>query len=163
MKILIIYSSMTGNTKKLSEAINERLKGDKTLCSIDEAPGPEGYDLIVLGFWLMAGRPDPRSSRYLEKIGKTKLFLFATHGAAVGTEHVRMAMSKARSLATSADLMGTFSCQGEVAPQFLEKALAKNPQPPWIGDAASAAGHPDTADIQHLCEALTSQIPDFLT
>jgi flavodoxin len=47
MKTLIVYSSMTGNTKKLAEAIASRLGGEKALCPIDEAPEPQGYELIV--------------------------------------------------------------------------------------------------------------------
>ena len=162
MKILTVYSSMTGNTKKIAEAIALRLDGETTLCDIDNAPDPQAFDMIVLGFWLMAGKPDPRSMDYLKRIGNKKLFLFATHGAAAGSDHARNAMNFAESAVSSADILGTFSCQGEVSPGFLQKARAKNPPPAWIGDAPHAAGHPNDADIQRLNRVLETRLPETI-
>jgi flavodoxin I len=136
--------------------------GEKTICHVSEAPDPGGFDLVVLGFWLMAGKPDPQSSDFLAAVGPTKLFLMATHGAAADSAHARKAMEHARSLAASAQIAGTFNCQGEVSPAFLEKAAQKDPQPPWIGDAPAAAGHPDHSDIDRLAQALKSSLPQFV-
>jgi hypothetical protein len=69
-------------------------------------------------------------------------------------------MDHAKSLAPSAEIAGTFSCQGEVDPAFLEKALKMDPQPPWIGDAPAAAGHPDGADLDRLADALKAVLPE---
>jgi flavodoxin len=162
MKTLIVYSSQTGNTKKMAEAVNDVIGGEKTLCPVGEAPDPAGFDLVVLGFWLMAGKPDPKSSDYLAKIGDANLFLFATHGAAAESAHAAGAMEDAKSLAPSARVAGTFSCSGEVNPTFLEKALKKDPPPPWIGDAPAAAGHPDSADIARLTDAIKAVLPEFV-
>ena len=163
MKTLTVYSSMTGNTRKIAEAIDDRLNGDKTLCDIDEVPDLRDFDLIFLGFWLMAGKPDPRSLGFLKRITGQRLFLFATHGAAVDSDHVRSAMALAQSAAGSARIIGTFSCQGEVSPRFLEKARAKDPQPVWIGDADSAVGHPNDTDIQRLNAVLDANLPEAVS
>jgi flavodoxin I len=162
MKTLVVYSSKTGNTKKLAEAANNLISGEKFICPVSEAPDPAGFDLVVMGFWLMAGKPDPQSSDFLAAVGPTKLFLMATHGAAADSAHVRNAMEYARSLAAAAQIAGTFNCQGEVSPAFLEKAAQKDPQPPWIGDAPAAAGHPDASDIDRLAQALKSSLPQFV-
>ncbi len=162
MKTLIVYSSQTGNTQKLAETVNDLLGGEKTLCPASEAPDPTGFDLVALGFWLMAGKPDPKSSDYLAKVGDANLFLFATHGAATDSAHALKAMEHAKSLAPSARISGTFSCTGEVNPTFLEKALKKNPPPPWIGDAPAASGHPDKADIDALTETIKTALPNFI-
>ena len=162
MKTLIVYSSQTGNTKKKAEAVNDVIGGEKTLCLVGEAPHPAGFDLVLLGFWLMAGKPDPKSSDYLAGVGDANLFLFATHGAAADSAHAVKAMEHAKSLAPSAQVAGTFSCHGEVNPTFLEKALKKDPPPPWIGDAHAAAGHPDSTDIARLTEAIKAALPEFM-
>lgn len=154
MKTLSVYSSQTGNTRKLAEAVNDLLDGEKTLCPISEAPDPAGYDLVALGFWLQAGQPDPRSSEYLAKVGTSKLFLFATHGAAADSAHALNAMEQAKALAASAQIAATFNCPGQVNPAFLQKAGRKDPPPPWIADAPAAEGHPDDADIERLKAAL---------
>ncbi len=149
MKALVIYSSQTGNTKKLAEAVYESISGEKDIFSVDEAPDPDAYDLVAIGFWLQAGKPDPKAAEYLPKIDSGKqLFLFATHGAAAGSDHAKNAMDHAKNLAPDTDLAGVFSCPGEVNPKVLEKVKAK-PQPPvWLDDAPNAIGHPDDTDIE---------------
>ncbi len=149
MKSLVVYSSQTGNTKKLAEAVHEVFTGGKDIYPIADAPDPGGYDLVAVGFWLQAGKPDPKTADYLHRIGSGKrLFLFATHGAASGSDHAKNAMDHARGLAPGALLAGIFSCPGEVNPKVLEKVRAK-PQPPvWLDDAPKAIGHPDDTDIE---------------
>jgi flavodoxin len=147
MKSLIVYSSQSGNTKKLAQAVYESLTGPKQMGAVGQAPDPAGYDVVALGFWLQAGKPDPASAKYLGKVGKKPLFLFATHGAAAGSDHVRNAMAAARSLASEAEIIGTYSCPGQVNPKVLEKAKNKPEPPVWIADAPNAAGHPDETDL----------------
>jgi len=151
MKSLIVYSSQTENTKKLADTIYENLEGEKDIFPIDKAPSSEGYDLIAIGFWLMAGKPDPKSSEYLEKIGKgARLFLFATHGASSSSDHVENAINHARGLTNEVEIAGVFTCQGEVNPNLLEKVKQKPEPPVWIGDADQAVGHPNEEDLSTL-------------
>ena len=155
MKLLIVYSSQTENTKKLADTIYESLDGEKDIFPVDEAPSTEGYDLTAVGFWLMGGKPDPKTSEYLAKVGKgDRLFLFATHGAAKGSDHVKNAMDQAIAL-TGAEIAGIFTCQGEVNPKVLEKVKQKPEPPVWIGDADHAVGHPDEDDLSALKQMIT--------
>jgi flavodoxin len=150
MKSLVVYSSQSGNTQKLAETVYAALPGHKDIMPVDEAPEPDGYDCVAVGFWLQAGKPDPKTAAYLARVKDTRLFLFATHGAAAGSAHVRNAMDHARSLAPDASVIGSFGCQGEVNPKALEKIRAKVPPPPWIQDADGAVGHPDQEDLATL-------------
>lgn len=161
MKTLIVYSSQTGNTKKLAEIVAHSLNVETTVCRISEAPDPDGFDLVALGFWLQGGKPDPKSSEYLARVGASKLFLFATHGAAAESTHAASAMAQAKALAPAAKIVGTFNCPGEVNPAILEKIRKKDPLPPWIGDAPAAVGHPDSADIERLKTAVNAALPEF--
>ena len=124
MTSLVVYSSQTGNTRKLAEVVYASLPGMKEMAPIDEAPRPEGYDLVAVGFWLQAGKPDPKATAYLQRVHNVPLLLFATHGAASGSDHARNAMASAADLAPTADVVGTFSCPGEVNPKMLEKIKA---------------------------------------
>jgi len=150
MKTLVTYSSQTNNTRKLAEAVFQSLGGDKVILPMAEAGSLAPYDLIAVGFWLKAGQPDPATQAFLATVQGKRLFFFATHGAAPGSPHAQKAMAKALELARGSEVVGTFSCQGEVAPAFLEIAAAKNPQPPWLADAPAAKGHPDQQDIDAL-------------
>lgn len=154
MKSLVIYSSQTGNTRKLAEAVYDVLTGEKEIFPTSAAPEPSEYDFIAAGFWLKAGKPDPDTSSYLPRIKGKSLFLFATHGAAAASQHAVDAMAAAKELAGAAKIMGTFNCPGAVDPKLIETAGAK-PQPPvWLADAPAATGHPDAADIAALKERL---------
>ena len=80
MKVLIIYTSQTGFTKKYAEWLAERMDGD--LLELKEAQKKEteyfdDYDAICYGGWAMAGN-----------LVKTKWFL----GKAVNWKDKRLAM-----------------------------------------------------------------------
>lgn len=150
MKSMAVYSSQTGNTRKLAEAVAQELPGETELFAVDQAPDPEGYDLVALAFWFQGGGPDPKSAAFLPTVKDGDLILLATHGAAVGSQHVADGLAKAAALAGGATVKGSFSCLGEVNPKALAKISAK-PQPPaWINDAPKAQGHPDEEDILKL-------------
>ncbi len=155
MKHLVVYSSKSGNTKKLADAIFSRLPEPKDISSVQNAPDPSGYDVIAAGFFFQAGQADPEAQKFLKKCKRIpKLFLFATHGATKTSEHAKIGMNKARELATESNVIGTFSCQGEVSDQTMESAKNKNPQPEWVHDAEGAKGHPDNDDLYELSESL---------
>jgi len=155
MKQLVAYSSQGGNTKKLAEFIFSRLAGDKEIKPVADAPDPADYDVVAVGFWFKSGGPDPESQEYLKKCkGAGKIFLFATHGAAAGSELAEIGMNRARELTAGMQIAGSFSCPGEVSAKVLETAANKDPQPPWLKDAAAAKGHPNNDDLYKLGEAL---------
>jgi flavodoxin len=159
MKTLIVYSSNSGNTRKLAEAVQDVLPpGKNVIRPVQDNPDPKEFDLVILGFWLQAGKADPRSSEYLEKLKNVKLFLFATHGAVANSAHARDAMKAAEALATSCEIVGTFNCQGEVKAEVLAKAQTNNPIPSWVKDAAEAVGHPDSKDVENLRKAILTVI-----
>ena len=76
----IIYSSRTGNTKLLAEAIRESLPAD--LCDhfgTDEAGAVESEKLYV-GFWTDKGTADEAALALLKRLKYKKIFLFGTAG-----------------------------------------------------------------------------------
>ncbi|MDW7772434.1 MAG: flavodoxin family protein [Desulfobulbaceae bacterium] len=155
MKQLVVYSSQGGNTRKLAESAFSRLSGNKDIKPVAQAPDPAGYDVVIVGFWFQGEQPDTASQKYLQKCKSVgSVFLLATHGAAVDSESVTLGMNKARGLAGGANVVGTFSCQGEVPENVVQAAANKDPQPSWLKDAESAKGHPDNNDLYNLSQAL---------
>jgi len=154
MKILVVYSSQTGNTKKLAEAAYEVLPEPKEIYNVKDNPSPDNYDVIIVGFWFKKGKPDPASSEYLAKIKNKKVFLIGTHGAAPDSEHAKKGMEEAKKMLQDCEILGTFNCQGEVAPQIMQKAASKPTPPEWYKDAPLAKGHPDENDISNLVQKI---------
>ena len=67
MKALVVYSSRTGNTRKIAEAIAAVLPGCE-IHPVESAPAPEGYDLVAVGYWVDKGMPDAQAKAYLETV-----------------------------------------------------------------------------------------------
>jgi flavodoxin len=155
MKHLVVYSSKSGNTKKLAEEIFRQLPEEKEFADVAHAPDPSGYDVICIGFWLKGGEPDPASQSYLKKCAGRKLFLFATHGAAKDSNAAKLGINRAMELAEGATILGSFSCQGEVPENVIKTAAEKVPKPDWVDDAPAAKGHPNKQDFMDLAEAMT--------
>ncbi len=159
MKSLIVYSSQTGNTKKLADAAQQALPDGADMFPVKDAPDHSPYDFVLVGFWLIHGKPDPDSQAFLEKLkGHEKLFLFGTHAALPGSEHAKGGMAFARSLVEGATVVGTFSCNGQPSEKILAKARGKETPPVWLADAPSAVGHPDAQDLANLQAALKKSL-----
>jgi flavodoxin len=158
MKSLVVYSSKTGNTKKLAETIFEALPGGKEIYTVNDAPDPTEYNLVCIAFWFQGGKPDPKSQEFMAKINDQKVILAATHGAAKGSAHAKNGLWYAKELVPSAEVLASYNCQGEVNEEFLKKAAAKPEPPPWISDAPGAKGHPDANDLAELKELVAKAI-----
>ena len=74
MKTLVVYSSQSGNTRKLADAVFEAIDAEKEIYPVDEAPDPSGYNPVAVGFWFKAGKPDPLSLEFLSKIKANSFF-----------------------------------------------------------------------------------------
>jgi hypothetical protein len=145
----------------LADVVRDALPGERATVSVDEAPDPSGYDLVAVGFWVQAGRPDLKATAYLSRIGRQRVFLFATHGAATASPHARSAMDHAMNLVGEARVVGIFSCQGEVPSDIMSRISPLAGPSTWMAQARGAVGHPDEEDRARLrrllAEVLTQQ------
>lgn len=154
MKTAIVYSSLTGNTQKVAAAIQEVFGPEGELFPIDQAPDARGYDLVAVGFWVDRGTADAKAQAYLKSLHHSRVALFATLGAYPDSAHAADSMKRAAELlAEDNQLVGTFICQGKIAPRLLEqfKTLpADHPHainPERQARHAVAAKHPDEKDL----------------
>ncbi|UCE22185.1 MAG: hypothetical protein JSV46_08245 [Candidatus Aminicenantes bacterium] len=148
-KILVTYFSLTGNTKKIAEAIHSVLEGDKTIEPIDKVQELDDYTLVFIGFPVHSHSVPFKIEKLLRKIpeGK-KIALFSTHGAIKGSRLSQEAIEHAAVTASKAKVLGIFSCRGRVSSEALE-VLSKSPEHTlWAEMAASAQTHPDEADLE---------------
>ncbi|SHK43495.1 Flavodoxin [Selenomonas ruminantium] len=152
-KWAVIYSSVTGNTRKIAEAIAEQAEGADVF-RVQEAPEDlSGYDIVALGYWLRLGQPDPLMLKYLPKVQDCKVVFFQTHGTAPTSEHAITSFARAGYyLGTGCEILGTFGCRGKINPAMLEKRKKAGPDDPHGGPKSAerwklAASHPDEQDV----------------
>lgn len=156
MKTLVTYSSLTGNTKMVAEAILRVMPEGTDFCPVEEAPNPEAYDFIALGFWADRENADKRAQGYINRIKDKKVALFMTLGAYPDSQHALNTMENAKMLVieNSNEVVGEFMCQGKVDPRLVErftKLPADNPHgmtPERKARLDEAAKHPNEDDLQ---------------
>ena len=154
MKTLIVYSSKTGNTKKVAEAVYKVMPAGCDFYDVKSAPDPDKYDFIAVGFWVDKGGPDSKSRDYIKKITGKKVAVFATLGAYPDSIHALECINAGKKALEGNDILGEFICQGKLDPalkKWMEKLPSDHPHAPdesrrkrW-NDAES---HPDEADLE---------------
>lgn len=149
MKALVVYHSETGNTKKVADAIYDAISGEKELRDIGSVTDFNGYDVVFLGFPVQSGKPSKKAIDLLESnIPEAKLALFCTQGALKDSNFALDALANAKKLCGTANVLGAFNCQGEVAAKILEAVSQKPELQSWLKDARESGGHPDPSDLE---------------
>ena len=122
---LIVYSSLTGNTKQIAEAMYTTFtNGEADIFSIKEIDkiNLDDYDYIAVGYWLTRGAPDKTVQEFLTTIKHKTVMLFQTHGTEPGSEHAVTAFARAAyKLGEDCTILGTFSSQGKINPALLAR------------------------------------------
>lgn len=156
MKSLVVYSSLTGNTKMVAEAVAEVLMPDCTLCRVEDEPDFAGYDLVAVGYWVDRGTADKKAADYLVRIKNSKVALFVTIGADPKSEHASKSVANGIAMLDASNkLMGTFICQGKIDPKLIESMSKMFPpdHPHGMNEARiarhkAASTHPDAGDLK---------------
>ena len=158
-KILIAYSSKTGNTEKVAKALYEAKPEACELKKADEVESLDAYDVIFVGYWVDKGGPDAKAKALLSTIKGKKVVLFQTLGAEAYSDHGRTSFANAaKYLDPECMVLGTLSTQGAIDPQLIaamSKMPAGSPHAPTEASRkrwAAASTHPDAADLQNARE-----------
>jgi flavodoxin len=148
MRILVAYYSLTGNTKKIAEAIYEALPEPKELKKLKEIDSVEDYDLIFVGFPVHSHSVPYPVETFLRRLpAGQQVALFMTHGSIPGTRLSREALEQALILAGKTRILGTFTSRGQVSAQAME-VFSRSPEHElWSEMAVTARRHPDQNDL----------------
>ena len=161
MSYSIVYSSNTGNTALLAQAIRESLPEDD--CLYFGAPGPKALAAqeIYVGFWTDKGTCDEQSARFLQSVTNQKVFLFGTAGFGGAPAYFEQILRRAQeNLSHGAQLTGTFMCQGKMPPAVRARYEAMEDSPrrtAMLENFDRAISHPDEQDLKRLQAAVAKE------
>lgn len=165
MKSLIVYSSKTGNTKKVAEAILSVLPAGTEIFPVENAPDPDGYDFVAAGYWVDKGTANQEMAAYLPKIRGKKVGVFFTLGAFPDSPHAEESFRNGSALlGEDCEVVAKFWCQGAIDPKLTEwmsKLPAEHPHAPnpeRLRRWAEAAKHPDGNDLEAAKDAFRNVI-----
>ena len=151
MKVMVVYMSLSGNTKKIAKAIFQEIQEEKEIKELNEVDDLEGYDLAFVGFPMHGFGVPEEAQSFLEKhcVGK-KIALFITHGAPENSGDLQPWLAKFREAAAGADVIDMFNCQGELAQYVIDELLkSDNPRYRAYGEAGhTTRGQPDDTRVE---------------
>ncbi len=128
MNVLVLYASLTGNTRKLAAVMAGEL--DVTPRRIADAPAVREGDPLLLGSGVYWNRPARAVRRYLQNLPSLKgarVALFGTYG---GAPHQIDVMAKIVQR-KGGEILGRFSCRGR----------------DWFVLGLNARRHPNAAEL----------------
>lgn len=161
MTYSIVYSSKTGNTKMLADALHQALPADD--CLYFGAPDAQALaaERIYIGFWTDKGSCDAETAAFLAQLTHQEIFLFGTCGFGGGVAYFEQILARVRDLLPeSVQLVGSYLCPGKM-PQSVrdryvriaeEEPAKRSHMQKMIFNFDCALSHPDASDLQALIE-----------
>ena len=167
MKILIAYSSLTGNTKKLATAIEEVLEGSilKNINEIKDYNSLENYDVILVGTWIRRASADPKAQEFISKIHNKKIGFFFTLGAYPDSDYANIRCPeniKELFKKNGNKILGHFHCHGALSKNLQEKVKRRAKKAGEIVPKdkilrwEKASTHPNLEDLENCKKYFTN-------
>ena len=122
MDVIVIYSSRTGNTKKVATSIFAAVPGEsKDMQPIEEYNGKDA-ETYFIGFWTDQGTCDMRVVDLLSDLEGKNVALFGTCGMGANTESYKSIEQKVKVwLPVTFRYFGSYMFQGKMPIQVLHK------------------------------------------
>ena len=150
MKYSIVYSSSTGDTEKLAEAIKNK---------VDECyfgkPSDEALeaDIIFIGFWAKGNSCGDDIKNFIEKLSDKKIFVFGTAGYNNTKEYFKGILDSVKALIPESNtIVGSYMCQGKVSDIWKDNLKKNKPEKYELikEGIAESIHHPNENDIKGL-------------
>ncbi len=121
MKVQIIYSSLSGCTKKVAEEIfnNINLK-DKSIYDLKDGEPILDGDIILLGYWVDKGGPNNEMKNFMSKIKDKAIGVFCTLGYYADSTHAKNSIEAGVDLVKDNNIIiGSYVCNGALAQSII--------------------------------------------
>ncbi|HML45503.1 MAG TPA: flavodoxin family protein [Clostridia bacterium] len=155
MTYAVVYSSRTGNTRAVAQAVAASLPGC-LLLPVEDSAAALACDVLFVGGWIDRGTFDEKTRAFLEALSGKRVALFLTLGAYPFSKHALETQLKVWNLAAEQnEVLGCFACQGKLSPVLHDKFKSLPPghphalTPQRLQRYEEAAGRPNPADLQN--------------
>ena len=154
----IIFSSKTGNTAELANAIRDALPQENCdYFGTSEIEEPVS-EMLYIGFWTDKGNADGATLKLLETLKNKKIFLFGTAGFGGSEEYFQRILNNVKtSIDASNTIVGEYMCQGKMPQSVRDRYVLMKAQPDHmpnidmlIENFDQALTHPDKNDLNNL-------------
>ena len=158
MKTSVVFSSKTGNTQQLANAVAAALPKQELLYTGAPNEAALAADRLYIGFWTDKGSCNREIAAFLKQVKGKEVFLFGTAGFGGDAAYFEKVLTAVKKhLDRSNTVIGTYMCQGKMPQSVRERyvKLKENPEHPANLDALiknfdCALSHPDSDDLEKL-------------
>lgn len=154
-KYAIVYSSKTGNTKKVAEAMAQVRPDEFVVLDAKENPDLSQYEFITFGYGVDKGAPYKNCQELMGTIKNKSVALFHTLGADPKSNHsMACAANGGSCLGEGNVIINYFACQGAIDPNLIAMMRKMPKNSPHAATPeneerwAKAASHPDDGDLK---------------
>lgn len=119
MKVQVIYSSLTGCTRTVAEAIYGGLSCEKSIHDLkDGAPVLDG-DIVFLGYWGISGHPNEEMEQFMKTVSGKAVGVFCTLGYYADSAHARdTVVSGLNLLKDRNEVICSYVCNGAISKEL---------------------------------------------
>lgn len=126
----IIFSSRTGNTRKLADTIRGALPDARCAYFGEAKSADPDAEMIYVGFWTDKGTADQACLEQLGRLRNKKIFLFGTAGFGGSEAYYQKILANVRTaIDASNTVVGEYMCQGRM-PQAVRDHYVKMKEMP---------------------------------
>lgn len=128
MKGIIVYSSRTGNTKRMAQAIYEGVRdlADFDLVDMGQDFDLEAYDLALIGGYADRAYPNKNAKSLIEE-ADLPLGIFLTMGAMPDSDHGLKTAANMEQMLRDKTSLGYYACPGLVDKAMIDMLKAMPP------------------------------------
>ena len=149
MRYAVVYSSRTGNTEQLAQAVREALPGQECLYFGPPDEAALEAQTVYAGFWTDKGSCDEEMARFLKRLTDQRVFLFGTAGFGGAPAYFEQILGRVRE-----NLAPTVSLLGEYMRERYEAMEAGSHRDAMLENFDRAKTHPDERDLALLADAV---------
>ena len=165
MKVQIIYSSLSGCTKRLAEGIYEELNVEaKEIFDLNDGEPVLDGDIILLGYWVDKGGPNAQMKAFMETVEGKKVGVFCTLGFWADSTHAQSSLHNGVELLKEKNtIIGGYVCNGALSQKMIEAFRARTSGPHSANPASEARWeimkeHPTRNEIALASERFNERI-----
>ena len=165
MKAQVIYSSLSGCTRRLAEGIFSALNvRDKTIHNLNEGDPVLTGDVILLGYWVDKGGPNGQMKEFMKKVEGKKVGVFCTLGFWADSAHAQQSLRSGAELVKERNtLIGGYVCNGALSQQMIDAFRARTSGPHSANPASEARwailkDHPTQSEIALAAERFNERL-----
>lgn len=126
MKVNVIYSSLSGCTRRLAQGIFDAVQADeKHLIDLACGAPDTDADVLLIGYWVDKGAPNEPTKGLLSSIAGKTVGIFCTLGYFCEAEYALASLRAGIDLVKAKNtVIGSYVCNGALSPAMIEHMRA---------------------------------------